>query len=107
MKIGDQYFRMRRGKLVQISEKWLGVTTTPRVLRKRQSKKTRKSRMVANVEWHDHGRMDRERKRQLKALGIPERTYSAGHPRNVSIRHAPSIERKLQRELRRELEDPS
>ncbi len=42
--IGGKYFRVRRGKLVEIPEKWEGKTLSGQTKRKRQSKLTRKQK---------------------------------------------------------------
>ena len=36
--IEDGFFRLRRGKLVQIPEKWVGKTVHPQTIRKRKKK---------------------------------------------------------------------
>ena len=42
IKIGDKYYRKRRGKLVEIPNRWLGQVSHPQTIRKRQSKFTKK-----------------------------------------------------------------
>lgn len=42
--IGNQAFRIRRGKLVAIPEQWVGKITTKSTIRKRPSKQIRKLR---------------------------------------------------------------
>jgi len=42
--ISGKYFRVRRGKLVEIPEKWEGIVARPQTIRKRQSKLTRKQK---------------------------------------------------------------
>ena len=39
IQIGNQFYRMRRGKLVLIPNEWVGHTVHPQTMRKRQSKK--------------------------------------------------------------------
>lgn len=39
IQIGNKFYRMRRGKLVEIPDEWLGKTTHPQTIRKRESKK--------------------------------------------------------------------
>jgi len=39
IKIEDKFFRMRRGKLVEMPKDWVGNTTHPQTIRKRKSKK--------------------------------------------------------------------
>lgn len=46
IKIGDKSYRERRGKLVEIPEKWLGRITTDKTKRQRPSKVHRKLRRV-------------------------------------------------------------
>ena len=40
-----KFYRMRRGKLVEIPEEWVGKVTTPQTIAKRPSKMTNKARM--------------------------------------------------------------
>lgn len=42
IQIDDQFFRIRRGVLVEIPKQWIGHTLTPQTKRKRQSKQIRK-----------------------------------------------------------------
>jgi len=42
--IDDKFFRLRRGVLVEIPEKWVGKTLDGQTKRKRQSKMTRKEK---------------------------------------------------------------
>jgi hypothetical protein len=42
IKIGEKYFRERRGKLVEIPTAWLGVVPTGATMRKRPSRLTHK-----------------------------------------------------------------
>ena len=42
--IGNKSFRQRRGKWVEIPEDWVNKTTDKQTIRKRDSKKTRKTR---------------------------------------------------------------
>lgn len=42
--IGEKSFRLRRGVLVEIPEKWIGKTISEQTKRKRQSKETRKEK---------------------------------------------------------------
>lgn len=44
----EKVYRMRRGKLVEIPEKWLGVVTTRQTIRKRRSKATKAQRNTQN-----------------------------------------------------------
>ena len=44
VQIDDKFFRLRRGVLVEIPEKWVGVCADPQAIRKRQSKLTRKNK---------------------------------------------------------------
>ncbi len=37
--IGNSFYRVRRGKVVQIPEEWVGKTTHPQTIRKRKKKK--------------------------------------------------------------------
>jgi len=37
--IGGKFYRIRRGKLVEIPSEWLGKVTHPQTIRKRKSKK--------------------------------------------------------------------
>ena len=39
IQIGNSFYRMRRGKLVQIPEEWVGQTVYPQTIRKRKSKR--------------------------------------------------------------------
>ena len=36
--IGNNFYRKRRGKLVQIPEEWVGKTTHPQTIRKRKKR---------------------------------------------------------------------
>lgn len=42
--VAGKYFRVRRGKLVEIPEEWVGKTLSEQTKRKRQSKLTRKQK---------------------------------------------------------------
>lgn len=42
LKRGNQFYRIRRGKVVQIPNDWVGHTVHPQTIRKRTSKKTEK-----------------------------------------------------------------
>jgi hypothetical protein len=53
-------FRIRRGKLVEIPEEWVGQTAHPQTIRKRDSKLTRKMRNATK-----NGGMVRERQEKL------------------------------------------
>jgi hypothetical protein len=44
IKIGNQAFRKRRGKLVEIPPEWVGKTVHPQTIRKRPSKRIHKLR---------------------------------------------------------------
>lgn len=48
VQIDGKYFRLRRGVLVEIPEKWVGKTLDGQTKRKRQSKLTRKSKNMGN-----------------------------------------------------------
>lgn len=41
IQMGNKFYRMRRGKLVEIPDVWLGKTTHPHTIQKRESKKIR------------------------------------------------------------------
>ena len=43
-------YRMRRGRLVKIPDKWVGNFTTPQTIRKRDSKLTNK--LSRNTRWN-------------------------------------------------------
>lgn len=49
IKIGNDYFRVRRGKLIKIPDDWVGKVTHPQTIRKRKSKETFKSNKVGKV----------------------------------------------------------
>jgi len=40
------YYRLRRGKLVEIPSEWVGKVTTPCTMRNRQSKKPKRGRTI-------------------------------------------------------------
>jgi len=44
IEIDSKYFRLRRGVLVEIPERWVGVCADGQTIRKRQSKLTRKQK---------------------------------------------------------------
>lgn len=44
IEIDGKFYRRRRGKLVEIPDRWVGHTTHPQTIRKRQSKQLRKLR---------------------------------------------------------------
>jgi len=44
IRIGNSYYRMRKGKLVKIPNKWVDQVTHPQTIRKRLSKMTHKLR---------------------------------------------------------------
>ena len=46
IKIGDEYFRLRRGKLVKIPDDWVGKTTHKQTINKRNriKRRTRKEK---------------------------------------------------------------
>lgn len=44
VEIDGKYFRLRRGVLVEIPERWVGVCADGQTIRKRQSKLTRKQK---------------------------------------------------------------
>jgi|GEM_PF-3301574 len=48
IEIDGKFYRMRRGTLVEIPSEWVGNTTHPQTIRKRQSKQTGKSRRKGN-----------------------------------------------------------
>lgn len=50
--ISEKYFRVRRGKLVEIPKKWAGKITCKQTIRKRQSKETRKQRNLIKMPYN-------------------------------------------------------
>jgi hypothetical protein len=110
--IDGHYYRVRRGKLVQIPDEWVGKPNDlcgDRWWRKwrkfrapRQSKSPRKNRMrdgghgrVVNY----YGRVPREKIERGKAKGIPHKGswVDTGHPRGRAPRHVGTKERQRRR----------
>lgn len=52
--IGGKSYRMRRGKLVEIPEQWVGKVTTDKTIRQRPSKVHRKLRRVIKNDGLSH-----------------------------------------------------
>lgn len=54
IEVEGRFYRMRRGKLVEIPAEWVGKTTNPASVRKRPSKKHHKIRkLYKNGCWKD------------------------------------------------------
>lgn len=92
IKLGDGYYRLRRGKLVRIPDEWVGrpayfcgESWLRRFLhykRPRPSKVSRKQRMAAKARWRGgDGRVPRDRR-----MGY--RRKRMGHPTHRAPRHA-------------------
>lgn len=89
----DGYYRLRRGQLVRIPDKWVGVVAHPQTIRKRPSKEPRKSRRRGDRPVRAPNRMPKERYQRIKTR---RPATKMGHPRNRSPRH----QRKRQRDDR-------
>lgn len=69
IKIGDKSYRERRGKLVEIPEKWLGRITTNKTIRQRPSKVHRKLRKVVK---NDGVTAEEHRYKELRRTPLDE-----------------------------------
>ncbi len=61
--IDGKYYRMRRGKLVQIPDEWVGRQTTSKTIRQRPSKKIHKLRKNLKHPWNIKYRKIKENER--------------------------------------------
>lgn len=66
IEIDGRFYRMRRGKPVEIPSEWVGDVTHPQTIRKRPSKQVRKQRLRVEIGGY----------------------AVSGHPRNHAPRHA-------------------
>ena len=90
-KINGKYYRLRRGKWVEIPKEWVGKTTHNQSIRKRQSKQIRKIRMNPD---RFKGVRSNEDDRCYRGSYWPSRKL--GHPGNLTPRHRGSKVNKIE-----------
>ena len=59
IEIDGKYYRLRRGKLVEIPPEWVGSTAHPQTIRKRASKQSGKKRERKGIQYSDSTYGDR------------------------------------------------
>lgn len=67
-----KFYRMRRGRLVEIPEEWVGETTHPQTIRKRPSKMIHKRRKDKGWKRLSHCNSEADRMRSTERLVADE-----------------------------------
>ena len=89
--INGKWYRQRRGKWVEIPAEWVGQTTHPQSIRKRQSKQVRKIRM--NVD--NFRQPNRLAVKKIRKDGYFTKRKMA-HPENRTPRHRGTKANKIE-----------